>query len=338
MVHAMKKLDRILAILLIGGGVLIGIRGSFALARLCQDSAARWTAVPCVIRAFEVDSDPEKPWVFRVKAAYDYDFEGRAYHGTRVWPHGQATTDYEDISRCRAALTAKIPDSPSDLRGLTAECLVDPEEPASAVLMASLNQVTLGFGIAGFVVLWTTAFIVLSRRQSLGPRAGQKRQPLPLAVFLTLAMGGVATSAFVGWGVNDRWRMRGWAEVPATVVSSYLQWSDIGSGRRSGGRSSRQRVLYCYQFEGREYLSNRTTVLEIYRRNRRGEPDRELVRRYPAGTSLSVFVDPREPWRAVMDREFGWSGVFLLLPLPFLAFGGWGIARGCWPSRRRARR
>jgi Protein of unknown function (DUF3592) len=338
MAQSMKKLDQILAILMIGGGVLIGIWGSFTLVRLWHDSGARWSAVPCVIRTFEVDTDPEKPWVFRVKAAYDYQVEGRAYHGTRVWPHGQATTDYEDISRCRAALTAKIPDSPSDLRNRTAECLVDPEDPASAVLMASLNQVTWGFGIAGSVVLWTTAFIVLSRRRCSGVRAGQKREPLPLAIFLTLAMAGVATSAFAGWGVNERWRMRGWVEVPATVVASYLQWSDMGSGRRSGGSSSRQRVLYRYQFEGREHLSNRTKVLEIYRRNRRGEPDRELVRRYPAGTSMSVFVDPREPWRAVMDREFGWSGVFLLFPLPFVALGGWGIARGCWPSQRRARR
>lgn len=338
MADSMKKLDRILAILLIGGGVLIGILGSFALGRLWQDSAARWTAVPCVIRAFEVDTDPEKPWLFRVKAAYDYNFEGQAYYGTRVWPHGQATTDYEDISRCRAVLTAKIPDPASDLRNLTAECLVNPEDPASAVLMANLNQVTLGFGIAGFVVLWTTAFSVLSRRRRSGVRAGQKREMLPLAIFLTLAMGGVATSAFAGWGVNERWRMRGWAEVPATVVSSYLQWSDIGSGRRSGGRSSRQRVLYRYQFEGREYLSNRTAVLEIYRRNGRGEPDRALVQRHPPGTSIAVFVDPREPWRAVMDRDLGWSATFLLFPLPFLTFGGWGIAKGCWPSRRRTRR
>lgn len=338
MAHSMKKLDRILAILLIGGGVLIGIRGSFALARLWQDSAVRWTAVPCVIRAFEVDSDPEKPWVFRVKAAYDYNFEGRAYHGTRVWPHGQATTDYENISRCRAALTAKIPDSPSDLRNRTAECLVDPEDPASAVLMANLNQVTLGFGIAGFVVLWATAFIVLSRRRCSGARAGQKREPLPLAIFLTLAMGGVATSAFAGWGANERWRTRGWTEVPATVVASYLQWDNSGSGRGSGGSSSRQRVLYRYHFEGREYLSNRTTVLEIYRRNGRGEPDRDLVRRHPPGTSIAVFVDSQEPWHAVMDRNLGWSAAFLLFPLPFLALGGWGIARGCWPSQRRARR
>lgn len=338
MALSVKKLDQILAILLIGGGVLIGIWGSFALARLWQDSAARWTAVPCVIRAFEVDTHPEKPWVFRVKAAYDYNFEGQAYHGTRVWPHGQATTDYEDISRCRAALTANIPDPPSDPRGLTAECLVDPEEPASAVLMANFNQVTWGFGIAGFVVVWITAFIVLSRRRCSGAMAGQKREPLPLAIFLTLAMGGVATSAFAAWGVNESRSMRKWTEVPATVVASYLQWRDSSSGRRSGGSSSRQRVLYRYQFEGREYLSNRTTVLEIYRRNRRGEPDRELVRRHPPGTSLAVFVDPREPWRAVMDRNLGWSGAFVLFPLPFLVFGGWGIAKGCRPSRRRSRR
>lgn len=336
MAHSMKKLDRILAILLIGGVIVIGIRGSFALVRLWQDSAVRWTAVPCVIRAFEVDNDPEKPWVFRVKAAYDYQFEGRAYHGTRVWPHGQATTDYEEISRCRAAMTATIPDPPSDLRNQTAECLVDPEEPASAVLMADMNRVTLGFGIAGFLVLWTTAFIVLSRRRCSGAMAGQKREFLPLAIFLTLAMGGVATTAFAAWGVNECRRMRGWTEVPATVVASYIQWSNTGSGRRSGGSSSRQRVLYRYQFEGREYLSNRTTVLEIYSRNRGGEPDKELVRRHPPGTAMAVFVDPREPWRAVMDRNPGWSAAFLLFPIPFLAFGGWGIAKCCRPSRRRS--
>jgi hypothetical protein len=335
MARTPEKLDQILTILLVGGGIVVGIGGASTLARLWHDSAARWTPVPCVIQEFEVKTDPEAPWLFRVKAAYDYQFEGRAYHGTRVWPHGQATKDYEDISRFQAALTDKMPDPPSDLRDLTAECLVDPEDPSRAVLEADREPVAWGFAYAGLVILGTGAFIFFSRRQRSGANAGGKREPLPLAIYLFLATGGVAASAFSAWGVRERWCMSRWTEVPATVVATYVQQGGGVSGRSS---RTRQCVLYRYQFDGREYLSNRTTVLPIYDRNRRGAPRRKhVVRRHPPGTRIVVFVDPGEPWRAVMDRKLGWSGAFLFFPLPFLAFGGWGIAKRCWPSQRRKR-
>lgn len=334
MSRSTKKAGHILAILLIGGGILVAIKTAVALASLWHESALGWTKVPCLIREFEVETDFNKRRPFRVKAAYDYHAGGAPRSGRLVWPGQQTTEDYEEISQCVADLTAKSSRPAANLRNFQTECLVDPEDPTRAVLRPSLGGVAFGFGLTVAMLLWAGAFVFFYRRQRVMGKARVRRDPILLAFFLTFAVMGVAVSAFMGRHLLERWQMRHWREVPATVVNSELQQS---KGRRRGRDPGvRASIFYRYEVDGREYLSNRTTVLRAYSGYRR-ERVAEWVRSHPPGTAIHVFIAPDEPWRAVMERNLGWSSLFLLFPLPFLALGGFGVARFSWPKRTRGR-
>lgn len=331
----MKKAGHILGILLVGGAILAAIKTAVALTGLWHESALGWTKIPCVIRAFEVQTDFDQREPFRLKVAYDYQAGGASQSGHRVWPYRQATEDYEDISRCVAALTLKSPHPPADLRNFEAECLVDPDDPTRAVLAANPEPFALGLGLTAAVLLWISAFVFFYRRQRTIGKTRERRDPILLAFFLVFTVMGVAVSAFTAWGLRERWQMRRWIEVPATVVASRVQQaSGSKRGRDPGVRAS---ILYRYEVDGRDYLSNRTTVLGAYS-GHLNERVRELVRDYPPGTPIRVFIAPDQPWRAIMDRNLGASGFFLLFPLPFLALGGWGVAKFPWPKRTRKRR
>jgi hypothetical protein len=330
----MKKAGHIFCILLAGGAIIAAIKTSVALAGLWHDSALGWTKVPCVIREFEVETDYSRRDPYRIKVGFDYQAGGAPRSGNRLWPWGQVTRDYEDISRSVAALTAKSPHPPADLRNFETECLVDPDDPTRAVLAPGREQVAWAFGMTAAVLFSAGAFVFFYRRQRVTGKTRIKRDPILLALFLTFAMSGVFTAGFSTWGLAERWQMRRWIEVPATVVYNDLEF-DSGGGRRSG--SARARILYRYEIDGREYLSNRTTVLEAYS-GRRSTGPRAVVRSHPPGTPIHVFVSPDQPWRAVMDRNLGASGLILLIPLPFLALGFLGVARLSWPKPRRSHR
>jgi hypothetical protein len=330
----MKKAGHIFGILLAGGAIIAAIRTSVALAGLWHDSALSWTKVPCVIREFEVETDYSRRDPYRVKVAFDYQAGGALQSGSRLWPWQQVTRDYEDISRSVAALTSKSTHRPADLRNFETECLVDPDDPTRAVLAPGREQVVWAFGLTAAVLLWAGAFAFFYRRQRVSGKTRIKRDPILLALFLTFAVSGVFLSGFSAWGLIERWRMTRWSEVPATVVTNDLEFKS-GGGRRSG--SVRARILYRYKVDGREYLSNRTTVLGAYS-GRRGTGPRDLVRSHPPGTAIHVFASPAQPWRAVMDRDLGASGFLLLIPLPFLALGIFGVVRFSWPKQRRSHR
>jgi hypothetical protein len=68
----MKKAGQLLGILLVGGAILAAIKTAVALAGLWHESALGWTKVPCVVRAFEVETDFNQRQPFRIKAAYDH--------------------------------------------------------------------------------------------------------------------------------------------------------------------------------------------------------------------------------------------------------------------------
>jgi len=335
MSHSSKKARHLLGILLVGGIIIAAIKTATVLAGLWHESALGWTKVPSVIREFEVETDFNQRKPFRVKVAYDYQAGGVTQTGRHVWLGNPATEDYEDISKCVATLTAKSPQPSADLRNFETECLVDPDNPTRAVLSASGEGFVFGTGLTAAVLLWAALFVFFYRRQRVVGKLRERRDPILLAFFLVFAVIGIGLSALTGWFLLERWQMTKWTEVPATVVRSYLQ--QASGGRRGRNPGTRTNILYRYEAGGREYLSNRTTILEAFT-DSRSKRHAELVRDHPPGTAIQVFIAPGEPWRAVIDRNLGWSGLFLLFPLPFLALGGFGVARFSWPKRTKGRR
>ena len=111
-----------------------------------------------------------------------------------------------------------------------------------------------------------------------------------------------------------------WTRARATVVSAEVE-SDTARNTSSTGPSMvtvyRPAVTYRYTIEGREYSSDRYTVMDPQRRDM-GEV-REIVESYAAGKEVTAYVNPEDPSEAVLSREDKGPSIGLLV-------GGWAAA------------
>ena len=110
-----------------------------------------------------------------------------------------------------------------------------------------------------------------------------------------------------------------WPAVEATVLESR-----VDSVRGSDSTTYRPEIVYRYEVDGEPFESN------VYDAHGAGfsNSDRsrafEAVKANPAGATVTAYVDPADPSRAMLDRE--WSGglMWLLVLLP--AMGLLGLA------------
>jgi hypothetical protein len=115
-------------------------------------------------------------------------------------------------------------------------------------------------------------------------------------------------------------KARTWESTPCTVVSSQL-----GSQSGDDGTTYRVEILYRYTYGGREYESSRYDFETAFSSG--SAPKQAIVDLYSPGQACTCFVDPHEPARSVLNRDFHksyWAGLF---GLPFLLVGLFG---GLW--------
>ena len=103
-------------------------------------------------------------------------------------------------------------------------------------------------------------------------------------------------------------RSTGWTETPCTVIrSSIRSWST------DDGTSYRPDVLYEYQAGGRSWRSNRATFFSALSSGY--DNARAVVGRYPDASTGACWVDPGNPGRSVLERDFRPLQLLGLLPL-----------------------
>lgn len=110
---------------------------------------------------------------------------------------------------------------------------------------------------------------------------------------------------------------QGWPEVPCTIVESHVAES---SG--DDGSTYKVAVTFTYNYEGRDYTSDRYDFTSFYSSGYDGKA--EVVARYPAGSRTIAYVNPSDPSEAVLVRSFslryflGLFGLLFFLPGLFL--------------------
>ena len=110
---------------------------------------------------------------------------------------------------------------------------------------------------------------------------------------------------------------RNWKPTECTIISSHVR-----SHRGNKGTSYAVDILYSYQVAGREFRSNRK-FLGGSSSGRRGKAN--TVQRYRPGTKAMCFVNPQDPFEAVLDRGFTPAMWFGLIPAVFCVVGLAGI-------------
>jgi hypothetical protein len=105
-----------------------------------------------------------------------------------------------------------------------------------------------------------------------------------------------------------------WVETPSTIVSS-----DVRSWETDDGYSHRADVLYEYEAGGRVWRSNTADFFSILSSG--SDQARAMVKRHPTGSSGHCYVNPADPSKSVLERQFRPHFLLGALTLMFLIAG-----------------
>lgn len=119
---------------------------------------------------------------------------------------------------------------------------------------------------------------------------------------------------------------RGWTERPCRILSS-----EVSESRDSDSTTYGVAIRYEYTFDDRRFEGDRYDFARISDGDR-GEKAL-IVARYPVGSEATCWVDPKDPSRSVLTREYTFRPFLTLFMLIFPTVGLVVMVAG-WRSRR----
>lgn len=276
-----------------------------------------WQATPCTIVSNEVgESQNSRQTVqFQPGIKYNYAFAGKDFSSSMYEREPALYQDYGQAAR----LAAKYPP------GVKSVCYVNSKAPGTAVLVRSRLWLALlcWFPLV-FVAIGGTVVLSAWRRNpapSALPhrtrRSKGKRVPVAFfSIFLFLGLAG-AYVLFIH-PVARILQAKNWSVVPCTVVSSEVA---TGTGRR--GSTYRINILYQYEIKGHTYEANAYNFLGGSSSGWAGK--QAVVNQNPPGTKTVCYVNPFDPFDAVLNPGFTGEMFFGLIPFVFFLIGSAGL-------------
>jgi len=195
-------------------------------------------------------------------------------------------------------------------------------------LMLLIPLVFIVFGVGGIVMVWRKKRP--EAEEPAGPisaRAPGGRGCLHIGgglVFLAVGLG-----AFFFMFVRPAlsvYEARGWPETKCRVISSA-----VGSHDSDDGTTYSVDIVFEYQRHGVTLRSDSYDFSNWSSSGYRGK--KEIVDRYPAGSTTWCYVNPADPSRAVLDRSF--RPVYLVGLFPLLFVGAGVLILALYPGRRK---
>ena len=283
-----------------------------------------WVETRCTITSSTVEEtgDDEKP--YRPAVRYRYEVDGRQYQGETMYRGLGGSSSFDNARDAAARYT------PGDV----ATCRFDADHPAVSVLERRLPWIFLvvlfpmifvAIGAIGLWAIWrgepeSTESGITSISGSAGTGGGPKFM-IGLGLLFTVVGAAVFTFLFAVPALRTLESL-GWETRPCTIVRSTVRsWST------DDGTSYRGDVLYEYSAHGRTWRSNRVTFFSALASGR--TQARAMRERYPSGADFVAWVDPEEPNRSLLEREFRVMYLLGLLPLLFLIAGA-ALVRSGW--------
>lgn len=322
-------------ILLAAGAAIAGFSAVKLLPRELEIS--RWQKTPCQVTRWEVKVTPSESLVYHVAVdlRYTYEFNGQQYEGT--------------VYSALPSADPKI--QQAEAEGVAARqggtyCYVNPQQPSEAIYRPAsfwLSGSLLGVGgvlilIGGSVALKALFRIFLPAKSE----ATSRRKMSALLVPPVLGTAFLAVALLI-WKTNLAQRLDAatlaprMQEVPARIIASGVHRTTHRSGgsRHSSHRTRyHAKVAYQYDYAGRTWHSDWVTF--------DGQPSftsysraEATVKRYPAGQTVTCWVNPDAPWQAVLEKHQD-SAVWLWSLV--LVFGGIAVCILGWWVMPRARR
>jgi hypothetical protein len=273
-----------------------------------------WPATDCTILTSGVTETGDEQDSYRPLVRYRYEVDGQFHESDRYFRSGGNTASF-DRARDRAARY---------LPGDESTCRVSSDHPKLAVLERQIPWIGLViffpliFVAIGGGGLWATWIGFPSKKQeveSISQKAASGRGQKFMIGFglLFIVIGG---AVFVPMALVPA--ATTWEATPCTIVGSTMRsWST------DDGTSYRADVLYEYQVGDRIWRSNR---VEFFGFLSTGYSEAQrILGRYSEHSSASCWVNPRDPSKSVLDRQFRLKHLLGLIPLVFV-LAGWAIA------------
>jgi hypothetical protein len=252
------------------------------------------------------------------RVAYRYNFEGRNYTGDRVTPDGSMKMNGRSSDSGRRLANMPV--------GTRVTCYVNPANPAEAVLeQRSLTYAwfLLLPGIFLLVGLGGVYFSLFGKTPDQKPVSERHKPTSGKAGVIGIRIFG---SVFIAVGLVATWFLavkptlqardaESWNEVPCRIKEA-----SVSSSRGSkGGTTYSIRVLYDYKVRGQAYTGDR------YNFSTGSSSSRDwraaAVAELRANPSPVCYVNPNDPFDAVLSREVGSERWFGLIPLVFFFVG-----------------
>jgi len=225
---------------------------------------------------------------------------------------------YSEVQRLRDSLP----------KGKKVTAYVDPSDPRKAVLfrngsgsvlvgLFALPFILIGLTVAGFSLFGKTRkkrLAGFSKTSAPGALGGRK---------LVLCLFGIpffAMGAGFCWiaGVSpllESQAAQGWPQVPCTINESFVE-----SHSSSDGTTYSVEIRFTYEWDGKTYHGENYTFGDI---SSSGKASKEaIVRRYPKGSTSTCFVNPEDPYEAVITTDVG------MMPYGIIAFSSIFMAVG----------
>lgn len=289
----------------------------------------RWHPAAATIETSGVaqNDDDEEP--YRLAATYRYSYDGVERVSSQVALSPRTSSSYDNIQRDAIELAP----------GSTTTCYVDPNDPQRSVLLrrspamglvALFPLIFVAVGAVGLYAVWKPP-AKQPVIEVISNRASSRNLATTLPIVLGLLFIAVGGGLFIAIGVVPGARLlaaRSWLETPCTIISSTVR-----SHSTDDDTSYRVDILFQYEIDAVPYRSNRYDFLNFGSSGY--DSKREIVDRYPEGSSAVCFVDPDDPTRAVLVRDFSPAYLVGLFPLLFAVVGA-AVARLGFNRRNRA--
>ncbi len=260
-----------------------------------------WTETPATILRSELQSDGDD---LELGVRYEYEVDGRQYTSEEMDLLSK-NRDYAAVQKLGKELS----------EGLETVAFVNPDDPSEAVLFRDLNSsifiglfallfVFAGLGIAGF-----SLFATSKKDRQKGFSKGVDRKWRPGLVLFSVPFIGMGSAFFWFGGLDPLLRSRSaadWPEVPCTIDRSFVE-----SHSDSDGTTYSVEIRFTYEWEGETYKGENYSLLNSSSSGRASKA--AIVRQYPEGSEATCFVNPNDPYEAVITIEVGW--------LPFALMG-----------------
>jgi len=110
-----------------------------------------------------------------------------------------------------------------------------------------------------------------------------------------------------------------WQSVPCKIISAEVVRTHRPRTHRTGGAgtSYHARIVYKYEYKGKEYQSDRIGFLL-----RSGsDASRKIVQKYKTAENPHCYVNPENPSQAVLERSLGWGKFVGWFSLIFVVVG-----------------